>query len=85
MKVDDLDPQRVGDVLLRLPVVSAQLGHATPRNSITYLAGSDEPEVHFVTDILDGVPTDQIVDKWYGGSEAMLDLIKAILSPEPEG
>jgi hypothetical protein len=72
MRVDELDPSVVGQLLLRLPLISMQLGHATPRNTRTYLEGAEEPEVRYVIDVLAGTPTEEIIEKWFGGQDEAL-------------
>ena len=80
----ELDPARIGEVLLRLPVAAAQLGHAAPRNTLPYLEGSDAPEVRFVIDVLGGMSTEKVADKWYGGMTEMPRLMRELRAPKPE-
>jgi hypothetical protein len=68
--VFDLDPAKVGNVLLRLGAISCNLDHTTIRGTVTpYCQHPDElsPEARFVVDMLSGRPVSQLVDRWYGG------------------
>lgn len=67
----DLDTAVLGDLLLRLPAVSAMLRHASLKMTLHYICPEGtghEREVEFIEDILDG-STDEICEKWYGGNK----------------
>jgi hypothetical protein len=65
-----------------LPVIAAQLGHTAPRDSTTYLTGAGEAEIEFVVDLVGGLSTEEMAEKWYGGPNRILDFIRHTPPPE---
>lgn len=64
-----LDGEQIGSALLRLVMLSAQFGHASPLGTARdYCQHAEQPEFRFVVDVLT-CPTDEICDRWFGGSE----------------
>lgn len=64
-----LDPEKVGNALLRLGAISAQLGHAEVKSTLRpYCSHPDalSPETQFVYDIITQ-PTSVIAERWYCG------------------
>ena len=67
--VFDLDLELLGAMLVRLPAVSATVGHASLKATLGY--GSPEgsgPEAEFFRDTFQ-LSTAGLVEKWYGGQE----------------
>lgn len=66
----DLDAEKVGQIILRLPASAALAGHTTVRSTVrdyfrAELMDSDR-ELAFVRDLLI-LPVREIADRWYGG------------------
>jgi hypothetical protein len=63
----DLDTHLVGELLVRLPAVTAMMRHASVQSTLGYvMEDPEEPEQAFVRDILT-LSQAQMVEKWYGG------------------
>lgn len=80
----DLDPKRVGEILLRVLPASAALGHQFPAGLKDYCHPRDE-EMRFVIDML-SLPTPELAERWYGGvnnaSRVASDGQRPLPSPE---
>lgn len=70
----DLDLREVGDRLMRLVALSAALGHAEPAYTLTYAHTGPGTEAEFVTDVLGGMSTAKLAEKWFGGMGGLLQL-----------
>ena len=79
----NLDAAALGRGLMMLPVIAAQLRHEWPRDSVTYLRGAEELEAAFLVDVVGGMKTDEIVDRWFGGIESVHEIISS--RPRPDG
>lgn len=64
-----LDAESVGNQMIRLVAVARQFGHSRPSHSICYLNHEDNPEGEFVDDMMSGMSTKALADKWFGGME----------------
>jgi hypothetical protein len=69
------DAEKLGEYAARLTCVAIQLGHASPRGSTVYIHPSD-PEGQYLRDLLDGVSTDDLMER-YGFT---LDAVRAIFT-----
>lgn len=68
-RIETLDTTLVGEILMRLPAVSAMLRHTSLRSTLGYVCGDPEsPEQEFVRDVLTK-DTGEMVEKWYGGQK----------------
>lgn len=68
-RAEDLDLERLGELLLRLPLASHELRHTSLRSSLVYIhALGDSPELDYVRDFLT-LGTQEIIDRWFGGGE----------------
>jgi len=65
----DLNPQRIGQILLRVVPASAAMGHSTPRSTMQNYSPRTGPEMEFVRDMLT-LPTDELAERWYGGVDS---------------
>lgn len=74
----DLNLTVVGDYLMRLIALSATLGHAEPRNTLVYAHTPAGSEGEFVNDVLDGMTTAAIAEKWFGGISGLVQLAGAM-------
>lgn len=69
--VFDLDPAKLGEMLVRLGAISCQAGHRTVHGTITpYLKHPKvlSPEARFLVDLL-SKPVSRVVEQWYGGAD----------------
>lgn len=82
--IEDIDAAKLGNALLMLPLISMQLGHASPRNSATYLEGAEDPERRYLVDVLKGRRTAEILDDWFGGEARAQELLLQIRSSAPQ-
>ena len=67
--VTELDPCRVGEILMRLPVVAAGLRHTSLKSALIYahpITEDGDPELEFVRAILTE-KLEVVHDEWYGG------------------
>ena len=67
--VTDLDPARVGEILMRLPTIAAGLRHTSLKSSLGYmhpLSADGDPELEFVRAVLTE-RLEVVHDEWYGG------------------
>ena len=86
MTIYEIDPAKLGNALLMLPLISMRLGHVRPRNSVPYLEGAEDPESHYLVDVLKGRKTAEILDEWFGGEERARSLLRQMRSdPPPAG
>jgi hypothetical protein len=82
MRIAELDASRLGERLIMLPVIAAQLGHAAPRHSTTYLSVAGEAEIEFLVDLIGGLSTEAMAGKWYGGSDRIREFVRRLPAPE---
>jgi hypothetical protein len=71
-----LDAEEIGNVLVRLGLLSDQLWHKTARDTLAPYCNHPEdltPEAQFVYDLLSR-PTPEIIDRWYGGEAGAMNL-----------
>ena len=67
--VFSLDPEKIGNALLRLGAISSQLGHEAVKSTLQpYCSHPNQlsPESRFVYDIITQ-STPVIAERWYGG------------------
>jgi len=57
-------------------LVSVQLGHKHPRSSLVYVHPQGG-EAEFVADVIGGMSTADLCDKWLGGRAGALDLLRS--------
>lgn len=73
--VRDLDPQKVGETLIRLGVLSHAMAHEYPIGTLRPYCNHPErplsPEAQFVYDMFCR-RTPQIIERWYGGEAGYL-------------
>lgn len=68
-RAEDLNLERLGELLLRIPLTSSQLRHTSLRSSMDYIhSADDDPELEYVRDFLT-LGTQEIIDRWFGGRE----------------
>jgi hypothetical protein len=86
-RVNDLDPQKVGEILINAGTASELAGHATPKGTMKDYVHPDyldtaSPELEFVRDMF-VCTTAEITKRWYGGELAAAvraaDAIAAII------
>ena len=85
--VVNLDMNLVGELLARLPAVTAMMRHESIKSTLGYIvADPEEPEQAFVRDMLTE-PLGFILDKWYGGrwNAASLGSALTAAAMEPGG
>ena len=82
MRIAELDASRLGETLIMLPVIAAQLGHAVPRGAATYVTGAGGAEIEFVVDLVGGLSTEEMAEKWYGGPDGIRGFIHHMSPPE---
>ncbi|MGG4200730.1 hypothetical protein [Peribacillus frigoritolerans] len=78
MKAYDLNPEKIGRRLLGLVPAAKQGDHSYPKSTAKDYLDHSDPETEFISDILN-LPTQVLVDKWYGGDEAILNLLHSAL------
>lgn len=61
-----LDPNRIGEILLRVIPASAAAGHESPGGTLRDYCRPTDPEMEFVIDML-SKSTPQIAERWYDG------------------
>jgi hypothetical protein len=65
---EPLDTAEVGLFLIRMVCGSAQLGHASPKGTVTYVRGEDvSREAQFVCDVVAGKSTEYLCDTYFDG------------------
>lgn len=84
----NLDPEKVGNILLRLGLAAYQLGHETVTGTLNPYCNHPElqsPESQFVRDIF-SLDTRTLVDRWYGGDlsarEMLLRTVPSAFEPD---
>ena len=68
--VSELDPRRIGEIMMRLPCIAASLRHTSLKSALGYLHPITEggnPELEFVRAMLTE-RLEVVHDEWYGGS-----------------
>ena len=77
--VADLDMRRVGEILAKLPAVSAYLRHESVKGTLEYVhAIPGDREAQFVRDFLT-LPLGALLDKWYGGRAGATELAAGVM------
>lgn len=77
--VTDLDMSRVGEMLARLPAVSAYLRHRSIKGTLEYVHPlPGDREAQFVRDFLT-LPLEVLLDKWYGGRFRAAELAAGVM------
>ena len=76
MEIRKLDSEKLGEILLRVPLGSMQAHHKKIQSTINdnFLPGDENLEGQFVRDLFT-MDTQEIIDKWYGGSDAARELL----------
>jgi len=77
----ELDFAAIGDMLVRLPAISAMLRHTNLGSTLDYISaevGPHEREMEFVRDVLT-MKTADVCEKWYGGREHAARLAGALV------
>lgn len=76
MKINDLNPNRLAEVLVRAPLASFHAHHKKIQSTMKdyILPSEDQLEAQFVRDLF-VLDTQEIIEKWYGGDESARDLI----------
>ena len=72
----DLDPEKIGDIIIRLGLLSHALGHDNVQGTLNPYLNHPEllsPEGWFVHDLLTH-DTRRFIDRWYGGVAGALDM-----------
>lgn len=67
--VSGLDPARIGDIMMRLPAIAAQLRHTSLKSALGYIhpvTEDGDPELEFVRDMLTE-KLSVVHEQWYGG------------------
>jgi hypothetical protein len=76
LKIQELDQNRLGQLLSRIPLASMQAHHkkvsSTMRDYI--LPTEDDLEAQYVRDLF-VLTTDEIINKWFDGEESAADLL----------
>ena len=69
-RAEDLDLERLGELMLRIPLASSQLRHTSLQSSLDYIHAQpgDGPELEYVRDFLT-LGTEELIDRWFGGRE----------------
>ena len=90
--VSGLDPARIGDLMMRLPAVAAQLRHTSLESALGYVhpvSEDGDPELDFVRDMLTE-PLSVVHERWYGGrfgasrmAADLMDQVIGLLRAEP--
>lgn len=66
----DLDPARIGDIMMRLPAIAATLRHTSLESALGYIhpiSEEGDPELDFVRDMLTE-KLEVVQERWYGGA-----------------
>lgn len=67
--VSGLNPARIGEIMLRLPAIAAQLRHTSLKSALGYIhpvTEGGDPELEFVRDMLTE-KLSVVHEQWYGG------------------
>lgn len=71
-RVFDLDPEALGNMVIRLGLISRQLDHTRVTHTVDPYLNHPEipspPEAEFLRDLLTK-PVPEIIDRWYGGDD----------------
>jgi hypothetical protein len=73
----DLDAEKIGDVLVRLGLLSYNLGHEHVSGTLRPYCNHPEnlsPEAQFVYDMIIRRPS-EIIDRWYGGQSGAIAML----------
>lgn len=62
----DLDPAKLGEIVIRLGAASAMAHHSTVRSTVRDYLSPNCPELEYVRDLF-MKKTPEIADRWYGG------------------
>jgi hypothetical protein len=73
-----MDTEAIAKSLINLVLASYQMGHSRPRESLTYTHPAS-PEAQLVVDIVGGMSTKELADKWFGGSDGIRDFLIAAM------
>lgn len=82
--VFDLDPAKLGEMVLRLGALAQALGHKRVSGTVTpYLRHPEtlSAEGRFIADLF-GRPVSEIVSRWYGGPDEAAHLVSATMERE---
>lgn len=63
---DELDPQKVGEILLNAGHATSLAGHASIAGTMRDYVHPTCPEMEFVQDMFTR-PADEVIERWYGG------------------
>lgn len=75
MKIKDLNPEILGELLLRVAPVAMQAQHEWPKSTmIDYINPTSEGEAEFIRDLFT-LKTEEIIEKWYGGRDGAAQLL----------
>lgn len=77
MNAADIDQATLGACLQKIVLASHQLGHRSLKDSIVYLH-PDTPAAEFAADIVSGMATEHLIDKWFGGGASANRLLHAM-------
>jgi hypothetical protein len=86
MRAGFLDPFKMGNMLLRLPLIAVQLGHLSLEQTDVYLHPATL-EGEFIRDVVfaltrgkgHGMSTEEFSDKWFAGNNGALELLSAMI------
>ncbi|MCY7751597.1 hypothetical protein MOB18_21285 [Bacillus inaquosorum] len=80
MKINDLNKERLGNLLCTIPAHSFDLGHKKVNNTMKnyWLPQKDDLEQQFLFDLFN-LDTEEIIDKWYDGEDSASDFLMSLL------
>ncbi|PJI12378.1 hypothetical protein CTV96_09530 [Bacillus altitudinis] len=76
MKIQELDPKKLGEMIMRVPLGSHKLNHKWMKSVKDYMnPNSDVVESQFIYDLYT-LTTEEMIDKWYGGEVSAEELLR---------
>lgn len=74
MKFLQLDREKLGNSLVGIVPASVKGKHSWPRSTVVDYLDPELPEDEFIIDLFK-LSTSELVEKWYGGEDEILNLI----------
>lgn len=86
MRVKELDPQKIANILIATPLLANQLGHKWLKSTYKsyILPDPDDLEGQFVRDLM-LMDTETIIATWYGGQEEAAHALFSLKNNKEKG